>query len=140
MGSRSEVVFLENIDIERANARRDMGGKRYLPLVTILGSYSSETRVSASSLLPDPLRVRDPTIPSKAPTSKDLRHSTSVCRAETLGVHALAPTELFTAVGGEIDEKLGSNSIKTFYGCSIGLGSGPLRSGVSARCHSVGIG
>lgn len=34
MGSRSEVVFLENIDIERANARTDMGGKRYLPLVS----------------------------------------------------------------------------------------------------------
>jgi hypothetical protein len=27
MGSRSEVVFLENIDIERANARTDMGGE-----------------------------------------------------------------------------------------------------------------
>ncbi|KAK4841356.1 hypothetical protein QYF36_003170 [Acer negundo] len=38
--------------------------------------------------------------------------------AETLGVDALALTELFTVVGDEIDEKLGfgSNSVKTFYG------------------------
>ncbi|KAK1592015.1 hypothetical protein Q3G72_017728 [Acer saccharum] len=44
---------------------------------------------------------------SRPATSKDLRHSTSVCKAETLGVNALASTELFIAVGGEINEKFG---------------------------------
>lgn len=97
---------------------RGFNGAGWLALARALHSVigNGEVSGSASSLLPDPLR--DPTIPSKPPTSKDLRHSTSVCRAETLGVNALAPTELFTAVGGEIDEKLGSNSIKTFYGGS----------------------